>query len=246
MPAIPWLEPSDPFPPLEQALAHPSGLLAAGADLSSGRLLDAYRRGIFPWFNEGEPILWWSPDPRMVLEVSALHVSRSLQRMLDKSRWTVTSDRAFEQVVQGCAAPRRGAGSGTWITRDMADAYARLAREGHAHSVEVWDAERLVGGIYGVAIGRMFFGESMFSLMSGASKVALVALVTQLERWNFDLLDCQMATSYLASFGAHEIPRAVFARRLAHLVSLPDVPAPWCLDPDALRRREPGYNGSST
>jgi len=228
---IPWLAPDDPFPPADRALVDPNGLLAAGADLSPARLLDAYAHGIFPWFNEDDPVLWWSPDPRMVLFVNELHVSRSLRRVVKSGLFTVTADRAFAQVMGGCAGPRTDQ-DGTWITTDMTDAYVNLARLGHAHSIEVWQGDGLVGGLYGVAIGRMFYGESMFSRVSNASKVALVHLVRQLERWGFELIDCQMSTTHLASLGAREIPRASFLREVQRLTRQPGVPAPWQLDGD--------------
>jgi leucyl/phenylalanyl-tRNA--protein transferase len=233
---IPWLDADDPFPPLTRALEEPNGLLAAGADLSPERLLDAYAHGIFPWFSDDQPILWWSPDPRMVLFLRELHVSRSLARVLRSQSFTVTLDRAFRHVVAGCAAPRAGQ-DGTWITADMAEAYGGLAHRGFAHSVEVWAGDELAGGLYGVAIGRMFFGESMFSRRPDASKVALASLARQLERWGFELIDCQMSTPHLASLGAREIRRSEFAAHVARLVRLPGHPAPWRFDPDL-------YNGS--
>jgi leucyl/phenylalanyl-tRNA--protein transferase len=228
---IPWLDVSDPFPPVEHALRDPNGLLAAGADLSTPRLLDAYRRGIFPWFSEDDPLLWWSPDPRMVLFVDELHVARSLRRVLRSGRFVVSFDRAFADVMAGCAEPRRDE-PGTWITDDMVEAYTTLARLGYAHSVETWADGRLVGGLYGVAIGRMFYGESMFSRQSDASKVALATLVRQLGRWEFEMIDCQMSTDHLASLGAREVPRAEFVSGLRQLVSRPQVPSPWAPDPD--------------
>jgi leucyl/phenylalanyl-tRNA--protein transferase len=228
---IPWLDPSDPFPPVERALREPNGLLAAGADLSPERLVDAYGRGIFPWFGEDDPLLWWSPDPRMVLFSSELHVSRSLRRVLKSGRFSVTFDRVFGAVMLGCAAPRDEDG-GTWITDEMVDAYAALAAGGFAHSVETWADGALVGGLYGVAIGRMFYGESMFSRQTDASKVALVTLIRQLERWGFEMIDCQMSTDHLASLGAREIPRAEFLGRLRRLARQPAVSGPWVLDPD--------------
>jgi leucyl/phenylalanyl-tRNA--protein transferase len=231
---IPWLEASDPFPPVARALRHPNGLLAAGADLSPERLLDAYRRGIFPWFGDEDPLLWWSPDPRMVLWLDELHVSRSLWRVTRSGRYTATMDRAFRDVVVGCAEPTAGR-EDTWITRAMGRAYEQLAGLGYAHSVEVWERGRLAGGLYGVAVGRMFFGESMFSRAPNASKVALVALVRQLARWRFELIDCQMSTGHLASLGAREIPRHQFLRHVERLTSAPSVRSPWALDDDVLR-----------
>jgi leucyl/phenylalanyl-tRNA---protein transferase len=228
---IPWLDRRDPFPPVEHALREPNGLLAAGGDLSPERLVDAYTRGIFPWFGEDDPLLWWSPDPRMVLFVGELHQSRSLRRVVKGRRFTVTLDRAFADVMAGCAEPRAYA-DGTWITGEMVQAYRALAERGVAHSVEAWADGQLVGGLYGVAIGRMFYGESMFSRESDASKVALVTLTRQLERWGFDMIDCQMSTDHLASLGAHEVPRAEFLRRLRELTRQPAVASPWVLDPD--------------
>jgi leucyl/phenylalanyl-tRNA--protein transferase len=230
---IPWLGQSDPFPPVETALRDPNGLLAAGGDLSPSRLLDAYARGIFPWSGEGDPILWWSPDPRMVLWLNELHVSRSLRRTIGSRRYAVTTDTAFDRVVDGCAAPRRNQ-DGTWITADMRQAYQRLAAAGKAHSVETWFEGELVGGLYGVTIGRMFFGESMFSRRPDASKVAIASLVRLLARWDFELIDCQMATSHLASLGAREIPRSEFLTHVDRLVRLPGRQVPWSFPADLL------------
>ena len=229
-PLIPWLGPDSPFPPVEQAAADPNGLLAAGGDLSVARLVEAYGSGIFPWFNEDQPILWWSPDPRMVLFPAELKVSRSLARTLRNSRFEVRADTAFRHVIQSCRMPRRHQ-AGTWITAPMVEAYCELHRAGIAHSVETWLNAELVGGLYGVALGRAFFGESMFANVTDASKVALVTLVRQLERWGFEVIDCQMNTAHLASFGAREIPRAEFTRRLRELIHYPSVPAPWQLAP---------------
>ena len=217
------------FPPVETALADPNGLLAMGGDLSPTRLLDAYRHGIFPWFNPGEPILWWSPDPRMVLVPGEIRVTRSLAKRMRNAGFEVRLDTAFVEVMRACAAPREGAG-GTWISPAMVAAYTRLFDVGYAHSVETWHAGRLVGGLYGVAIGRMFYGESMFSREPDASKVALVRLARQLQHWNFGLIDCQMETPHLASLGAHTMPRAEFTARLAELVNLPHHPGPWHFD----------------
>jgi leucyl/phenylalanyl-tRNA--protein transferase len=232
---IPWLDSDDPFPPVDRALRDPNGLLAAGADLSPRRLLDAYAHGIFPWFNDDDPLLWWSPDPRMVLFMDELRVSRSLRRVIHAGTFTTTFDRDFDGVIRGCAAPRRD-DAGTWITDEMGAAYVGLHRLGFAHSVETWQGDRLVGGLYGVAVGRMFFGESMFTRESNASKVALVGLVRQLERWGFEMIDCQMSTTHLASFGAREIPRREFMVRLGRLVQAPSMPGPWTADTDL-------YNG---
>ena len=226
---IPFLEPDEPFPPVDRALRDPNGLLAAGGDLSPERLLDAYARGIFPWFGDDDPLLWWSPDPRMVLITDDLRISRSLRRVLRSGRFQVTMDTAFAEVMAGCAEPRREQ-DGTWITRDMTEAYARLAALGFAHSVEAWSDGTLAGGLYGVAIGRMFFGESMFSRVSDASKVALVHLVRQLQRWGLPMIDCQMSTPHLASLGARDVARADFVREVGRLVRQPAVPAPWRFD----------------
>jgi len=214
---VPWLGPEDPFPPAHTALRHPNGLLAAGGTLAVSTLLDAYARGIFPWFNEDEPVMWWSPDPRMVLLPRELHVSRSLARRMRKGGFDVTLDTAFERVIHECAAPR-ATDVGTWISERMIRAYARLRAAGYAHSVEIWMDGELAGGLYGVAIGRAFFGESMFTRRTDASKIALVSLVRLLERWGFGLIDCQMRTDHLASLGAREVPRAEFLRVLRELV----------------------------
>ncbi len=217
------------FPSVESAMREPNGLLAMGGDLSAERLLDAYRHGIFPWFNPGEPILWWSPDPRMVLVPDEIRVTRSLARRIRNGGFEVRVDTAFADVMRACAGPRDGA-DGTWISPAMVAAYTRLHQAGYAHSVETWHAGELVGGLYGVAIGRMFYGESMFSHMADASKVALVQLARQLQRWEFGLIDCQMETPHLASLGARTLPRAAFTTRLAELVNLPHHPGPWHFD----------------
>jgi leucyl/phenylalanyl-tRNA---protein transferase len=230
---IPWLESGDPFPPVEQALRDPNGLLAAGDDLSTDRLLQAYERGIFPWFGEGDPVLWWSPDPRMVLGTGAIHVSRSLRKTIRSGRFRVTADTAFPLVMAACAEPRPDQ-DGTWITRDVYEAYCQLATLGVAHSIEAWEGDSLVGGLYGVAIGRMFFGESMFARRSDASKVALVHGVRQLRRWGFPLIDCQMSTSHLASLGARTVSRAEFLSVVRRHVKMPPVAAPWRLDADLI------------
>lgn len=228
---IRWLGPRDPFPPVEAALREPNGLLAAGADLTPARLVDAYRRGIFPWSGDDEPMLWWTPDPRMVLFLDELRVSRSLRRRIRAGGFTVTADVAFGDVIAGCAEPRLD-GDGTWITDAVAWAYQELHRLGMAHSIETWVGDDLVGGLYGVTIGRMFYGESMFARVSDASKLALVFLVRQLARWGFEMIDCQMSTPHLASLGAREIPRREFVQRLQALTAAPGIPAPWRLDPD--------------
>lgn len=224
-----WLKADEPFPPVESALIEPNGLLCAGLDLSPERILDAYRQGIFPWFNPGEPVLWWSPDPRMVLVPSEVKVSRSLRQRIKRGGYEIRVDTHFREVMLACAAPREGQ-SGTWISRPMLEAYTRLHELGYAHSVETWMDGELAGGLYGMAIGRMFYGESMFSRRTDASKLALVHLCRQLEAWGFGLIDCQMETAHLASMGAKPIPRQGFIREMERLIKLEAVPAPWCFD----------------
>jgi leucyl/phenylalanyl-tRNA--protein transferase len=258
---IPWLNDNTPFPPVEHALRTPNGLLAAGGSLSVPRLLDAYRHGIFPWFNPGDPILWWSPDPRMVLIPSEFKISRSLAKVLRNAPYEVRTDTAFEQVMRSCAAPRtihQDAHHGTWIHEDVIAAYCALHQLGYAHSVEVWMNGQLVGGVYGVAIGLMFYGESMFSNANNASKIALAHLARQLERWQdissppdvpcvpsaehlvasatrrTCMIDCQMYTPHLASLGAREIPRSEFIARLQELVHCAPI-TDWQFDPDLFR-----------
>jgi leucyl/phenylalanyl-tRNA--protein transferase len=223
---IPWLNNDAPFPPPASALREPNGLLAAGGDLSPQRLIEAYTRGIFPWFNPGDPILWWSPDPRMVLFPSELKISRSLRKTLKKSNYEIRIDTAFRQVMEACAAPRDGH-AGTWISPAMIAAYTELHRQGRAHSVETWVDGQLVGGLYGVSLGRMFYGESMFSRATDASKIAFVNLVMQLEAWGYGMIDCQMKTAHLASLGAREIPRAEFSQKLTELVNFPEINGTW-------------------
>ncbi len=221
-----WLKRDDlSFPPLETALREPNGLLAAGGDLRPERLLAAYRHGCFPWYQEGQPLLWWSPDPRTVLFPDELHVSRSLRKRMRNGDYRVTFDKAFAEVIQGCAGPRSYA-DGTWITTPMQDAYVRLHDMGVAHSVEVWQQGQLVGGLYGLAMGELFFGESMFSRATDASKVGFVTLVERLREWGFALIDCQMPTRHLESFGARSIPRAAFAEALAMHLDRPSA-ADW-------------------
>lgn len=224
-----WLGPDDPFPPLETALSEPNGLLAIGRTLAVPTLLEAYSQGIFPWFSRGEPILWWSPDPRMILAPAELHVSRSLAQRLRRGGFEMTADRAFESVMRACAAPRPG-DAGTWISERMIRAYRQLHEAGFAHSIETWMDGELAGGLYGVAIGRAFFGESMFTHRTDASKIALVTLARQLQDWRFGLIDCQMRTPHLASMGAREIPRREFAARLRELVHQPPISSPWRLN----------------
>ena len=231
---IPWLREDDPFPPLRRALVDPNGLLAASDDLSAARILAAYRRGIFPWYSTGQPVLWWSPDPRMVLPTDELKVSRSLAKIVRNRVFEIRVDTAFDDVMKACAEPRPGQ-PGTWITDAVRSAYGRLHGLGHAHSVESWRDGRLVGGLYGVSIGRMFFGESMFARESDASKVALVHLVRQLRKWKFPIVDCQQQTAHLASLGAKAMPRTTFADALERLVhSPPPIPLPnrWTFESD--------------
>jgi leucyl/phenylalanyl-tRNA---protein transferase len=223
---IPWLRAGAHFPPIQSALDDPNGLLVAGGDLSTTRLLDAYRHGIFPWYSEGQPILWWSPDPRMVLYLDEFIVPRSLRKVANQRRFEITVDGDFEGVIRACAEPRNGA-RGTWITGEMTDAYIELHRQGHAHSVEAWREGRLAGGLYGIAIGRMFFGESMFALESDASKVALMRLALLLKEMNVPLIDCQQETAHLSRFGARPISRQVFAAELSRLVNSPQAPNAW-------------------
>ena len=222
------LRASDPFPPVERALKNPNGLLAAGGDLSLERLLEAYRRGVFPWYSGDEPVLWWSPDPRMVLYCDELKVPRSLAKSARNKGYRVTVDTAFDAVLAGCSSPSTGEAC-TWLGGEMRAAYGGLHRAGYAHSFETWQDDNLVGGLYGVALGRMFYGESMFSTATDASKVALVTLVAQLRQRQFPLIDCQMHTALLASLGAREIPRRSFLRTVAQLVNYDGQTGNWTL-----------------
>ena len=228
---IAWLSGDSPFPPLDAAMSEPNGLLAAGGDLSPARLIGAYRRGIFPWYSDGQPLLWWSPDPRMVLRVDDFRVSRSLAKRLRRREFDVRVDTAFASVLEGCAvAPREGQ-YGTWITREIACAYQRLYDLGYAHSVEAWQDGRLAGGLYGISLGRVFFGESMFARTSDASKVCLASLVGLLRRLGVELIDCQQETEHLASMGAGPIPRREFARILGELIHSDAAPPGWAAGP---------------
>ncbi len=224
---IPWLPAEPVFPPASRALRDPNGLLAAGGDLSPERLLAAYRQGIFPWYSAGEPILWWSPDPRMVLFPDAMRITRSLAKTLKNADYEVRLDTAFAQVVAACAATPRPGQSGTWITAEMQAAYARLHALGHAHSVEVWRAGRLIGGLYGVTVGRVFCGESMFSHATDASKIALAHLCRYLAARGYGIIDCQMETAHLASLGARPLPRADYLARLTALAAGGAPPGRW-------------------
>ncbi|MDD5176620.1 MAG: leucyl/phenylalanyl-tRNA--protein transferase [Sterolibacterium sp.] len=230
---IPWLTQSHQFPPVDSALAEPNGLLAAGGDLGVERLLAAYRCGIFPWYSPGEPLLWWSPDPRMVLFPNELKISRSLARTLRRAGYTICLDSAFDLVMAACAAPRKG-NPGTWISPEMQTAYLRLHELGYGHSVETWvgegDRKVLIGGLYGVAIGRVFYGESMFARVSDASKIALAHLCRWLEKRGFAVIDCQMNTAHLVSLGAREIPRHEFLAGLARWTGSGDAAERWPQD----------------
>jgi leucyl/phenylalanyl-tRNA--protein transferase len=226
---IAWIsadDPPDAFPDIERAMREPDGLLAAGGDLSSERLLTAYRLGIFPWFEQGQPILWWSPDPRCVLAPGNFHVSRRLRRELRKSRAEIRFNTSFTDVIARCAAPRPGQ-NGTWITRDMIAAYTTLHADGWAHSIEVWQGTALIGGLYGVSIGRVFFGESMFSRRSNASKYALYALSNYLQTREFALIDCQVLSHHLTTLGATLMPRARFAEIVEVACDPPERFATW-------------------
>lgn len=209
--------PNAAFPPVEMALRDPNGLLAIGGDLSSSRLLNAYRHGIFPWYSQGQPILWWSPDPRMLFRTDGVHLTSRVRRELRRSGWVARADTAFDAVIAACARSPRPGQNGTWITDAMLAAYARLHQLGHAHSVEVFDDQALVGGIYGVAVGRMFFGESMFSGRPAGSKAALAALACRLQEWGWPLIDAQVESAHLRSLGAEAWPRTAFLEAIAPL-----------------------------
>lgn len=224
-----WLDPRNPqqpFPPVHLAMRDPNGLLAIGGDLSQTRLLRAYAQGIFPWYNPDEPILWWCPDPRAALPPAGLKVSRSLRKAVQRADYAVTLDRAFDQVVEACGGARAKS-RGTWLGADMKRAYRELQQAGYCHSVEVWRQGALVGGLYGVAIGRMFYGESMFSRADDGSKIALYWLCRQLEIWNFELIDCQIGSPHLLGLGALEMPRDEFLRRARPAAAEAGPPAPW-------------------
>jgi leucyl/phenylalanyl-tRNA--protein transferase len=217
------------FPPPE--LAEPSGLLAVGGDLSPERLLLAYSRGIFPWYSPGDPLLWWSPDPRTVIFPEEFHCPRRLQRTVRRQRFTVRADTCFSRVIEACATIPRQHEKGTWITREMQEAYIRLHEEGFAHSIETWQDGELAGGLYGVSLGRCFFGESMFSRVSDASKTALAVMVRKLIDWNFHFIDCQFQTDHLTRFGAREIPRHTYLRLLERALERPTRRGPWDFSP---------------
>lgn len=235
---VPLLGRSDALPPPESALLDPNGLLAAGGGLSVARLVDAYSRGVFPWFSDGDPVLWWCPDPRLILPTGAVHVSRSLGRRLSRDDYRVTTDVAFGAVIRACAEPRAD-DQGTWISDEMVAAYEALHAAGWAHSLEVWRDDALVGGIYGVSIGAAFFGESMFSRMTDGSKIAIVWLAAQLDRWGVPFIDCQVRSEHLVRMGAIEVPRREFLRRLPPLVT-GLAPSVWRLDTDLRPWPRPG------
>ncbi|MCF2134004.1 MULTISPECIES: leucyl/phenylalanyl-tRNA--protein transferase [Mycetohabitans] len=238
---VPWLSPDDPFPPLERALDEASGapgLLAASAELDPRRLLDAYQHGIFPWYSKGQPVLWWSPDPRMVLVPSEFKVSMSLRKTLKKvlrePSWEIRVDAGFVDVMHACANANRNGQHGTWITPAVIAAYEALHRAGLAHSVETWVEGRRVGGLYGVSLGHMFYGESMFAHRTDASKIALAALIAHLREHRVDMVDCQQNTAHLASLGAREVSRRAF---IAHMrAAIRHSPIPWQFDKQVLHR----------
>lgn len=232
MPAPYWLDSSDPqyrFPDVSLALTDPDGLLAVGGDLSVGRLIQAYKQGIFPWYSAGQPILWWSPDPRFILLPENMHISRSLAKTLRQGRYQVSLDSAFRQVIDACASVTRSGQDGTWITDQMLDAYVALHQAGYAHSVETWIDGKLAGGLYGVALGGVFFGESMFSLSTNASKIAFAHLGKLLTLHGFGLIDCQIATGHLQRFGATGIARSAFIKLLEQYLLLPGYSGHWQL-----------------
>jgi leucyl/phenylalanyl-tRNA--protein transferase len=228
---IPWLDLDTPFPPIDDALDRPNGLLAAGGDLSPARLIDAYRRGIYPWYSDGQPTLWWSPDPRMVLYVDQFKLSRSLARRIRRGEFEVRVDTAFDAVIDACAHTPRAEQNGTWITEEMSSAYRRLHSLGYVHSIEAWRGDEMVGGLYGLSLGGVFFGESMFAYVSDASKVSLAALVALLRQRGVPLIDCQQETAHLASLGARPITRRQFARHLGELIHSSAPPAGWVAGP---------------
>jgi leucyl/phenylalanyl-tRNA--protein transferase len=229
---LPWLEANSiDFPSVSTALSDPNGLLAAGGALTPRSLIKAYSLGIFPWFEEDQPILWWSPSPRLVLYPNELHVSKSLNKILKRQPFRVTTNQCFHRVMQACAEPRLNQ-EGTWITDDMLDAYQQLHERGFAHSVEVWDGETLVGGLYGIAMGNIFFGESMFSRQSNASKIGFVTMVSALQKQGYSLIDCQVHSEHLSSLGAREIPRSIFCDELKRQIKPSNQPVNWINNED--------------
>ena len=227
--SLAWLSLSDKsqFPSVKDSLE--DGLLAVGGDLSPTRILNAYKQGIFPWFNEGDPILWWSPNPRLVLFTDEVKISKSLKKTLRKNTLSIRFDTAFKHVMLACSAPRSDTDSGTWIHPEMIEAYTHLHQQGHAHSIECWQNDQLVGGLYGIAIGKMFFGESMFSTVTDSSKIALVTLCQQLHHWGFELIDCQVYSDHLARLGAVEIDRSDFITHINDACQQPHS-QPWIFD----------------
>lgn len=235
-----WIEPNDrnvKFPNVALALKEPNGLLAVGGNLTPRRLLTAYMQGIFPWYSQGQPILWWSPDPRAVLFPARVKVSRSLRKEIRNGHFEVTLDRAFRDVIQACAQPRPNS-AGTWITPEITEAYCHLHSMGFAHSVEAWHDGKLVGGLYGIALGKVFFGESMFSRVTNASKVAFVHLVRQLQAWGFVLIDCQIQSDHLRSLGSEDLRRAGFIRVLKQHCYVPRERSLWVLDNNLMIERD--------
>lgn len=229
-----WLDPRNPdqpFPPVEQAMVEPNGLLAIGGDLSPSRMIRAYAQGIFPWYNPDEPILWWCPDPRTVIRPGQMHVSRSLRRAIRRADYAVTMNQDFDQVIRRCAAPRSGQ-KGTWLGPEMRHAYRELHDAGFCQSIEIWRFGRLIGGLYGISLGRSFFGESMFSHATNGSKLALYYLSEQLAAWQFDLIDCQISSQHLLSLGAEELPRPQFQQILNTSVRRPGRAGPWQIEID--------------
>jgi leucyl/phenylalanyl-tRNA---protein transferase len=233
---IGWLNSGDPFPAVDAALTDPNGLLCAGLELTPALVLAAYERGIFPWYSEGQPVLWWSPDPRMVLRPCDFRLHRSLRKVLRHGGYEIRVDTSFVDVMRACADPRPEQG-GTWISEAIISAYSALHHAGFAHSVETWMDGELVGGLYGIALGRIFFGESMFMRRTDASKIAFAHLVAQLKRWDFELIDCQQQTEHLASLGAAPISRKAFVDALTRWVHADAVPVgagPWAFDANLL------------
>lgn len=227
-----WIDPYDEsggFPDVSLAMKEPNGLLAVGGNLSPKRLIDAYHKGIFPWYTDGQPILWWSPNPRAVLFPDKLNISRSTLKTIRKGHYHITVDRAFQQVITQCAEPRAD-GNGTWLTQQMIAAYSTLHELGYAHSAECWQGGELVGGLYGVALGRVFFGESMYSRQSDASKIAFIHLACQLKEWGYSIIDCQVHSKYLKSLGAIEIPRKDYINLINHWTRVPGQNKQWQLD----------------
>ncbi|MFT6028883.1 MAG: leucyl/phenylalanyl-tRNA--protein transferase [Oleiphilaceae bacterium] len=233
MSQLPWIEGNIPLPDPETALTEPNGLLAASYDLSPELILSAYKKGIFPWYSEDQPVLWWSPDPRCIIHPNELHLSKSLKKHIRKTNLNFTFDHAFEQVIHHCA--RLDSESGTWITAEMEEAYIELHKLGYAHSVEVWREDELIGGLYGLSLGRCFFGESMFSLETNASKIAFSALCQQLNKWGFKLIDCQVENPHLLTLGASTIKRSIFLEKLNNALKAPQINHKWIFDIEQLK-----------